>query len=389
MLNVERRDAFNIEHSTLNIPRRSPMNSEKQRISGDVHQRARWAKWGPYLAERAWGTVREDYSANGDAWAYLPHDLARSKAYRWGEDGIGGFSDRYQILCFAMAFWNERDPILKERFFGLVPSEGNHGEDVKECYFYVDALPSHAYQRMLYKYPQRAYPYQQLIDENRRRSTRDPEFELIDTGIFDDDRYFDIVIEAAKENEDAIVFRITAYNRGPERAPLHLIPHLWFRNTWSWNNGDASAPIIRAGDGGLIADDSHAPPLPGLLADTRLGPYRLELPRDARMLFTDNETNAPRVFGPWAQSRSHFTKDAFHRYIINGEKEAVSPVQAGTKACGWLRVEIDPGAHYAMEMRLAPVAQSGQHVDHLFLERRKEADEFYAAIHPEKASAEE
>src|SRR5579884_2860265 len=169
MLNVdvERRDAFTIEHSTSNVPRPSPMISEKQRISGDAHQRAHWAKWGPYLADRAWGTVREDYSANGDAWSYLPHDLARSKAYRWGEDGIGGFSDRYQILCFAMAFWNERDPILKERLFGLVPSEGNHGEDVKECYFYLDALPSHAYQRMLYKYPQRAYPYQQLIDENR------------------------------------------------------------------------------------------------------------------------------------------------------------------------------------------------------------------------------
>src|SRR5581483_2509273 len=327
-----------------------PMNGEKQRLGGDPHQRVLWAKWGPYLADRAWGTVREDYSADGNAWSFLPHDLARSKAYRWGEDGIAGFCDRYQILCFSMAFWNERDPILKERFFGVVPGEGNHGEDVKECYFYLDALPSHAYQRMLYKYPQRAFPYQQLIDENRRRSARDPEFELIDTGVFDDDRYFDIVIEAAKENEESIVFRVTAHNRGPDRAPLHLIPQLWFRNTWAWSGDESITRSIRAGDGGLIADDSHAPPLPGLLADTRLGPYRLELPPEAQMLFTDNETNAPRVFGPWAQSRSHFTKDAFHRYIINGEKEAVSPVQAGTKACGWLRVEIDPGAHYAMEM---------------------------------------
>ncbi|HEX9492577.1 MAG TPA: glucosidase, partial [Thermoanaerobaculia bacterium] len=178
------------------------MNAEKQRLSGDVHQSARWHKWGPYLADRAWATVREDYSENGDAWSFLPHDLARSKAYRWGEDGIAGFCDRYQILCWSLALWNERDPILKERYFGLVPSEGNHGEDVKEYYFYLDAVPSHAYQRMLYKYPQRAFPYSQLVDENRKRGTGDPEFELIDTGIFDDQRYFDIVIEIAKESED-------------------------------------------------------------------------------------------------------------------------------------------------------------------------------------------
>ncbi|HJT18641.1 MAG TPA: glucosidase [Thermoanaerobaculia bacterium] len=366
------------------------MNPEKQRLGGDAHQRARWAKWGPYLADRAWGTVREDYSANGDAWSYLPHDLARSKAYRWGEDGIGGFCDRYQILCFSMAFWNERDPILKERFFGVVPGEGNHGEDVKECYFYLDALPSHAYQRMLYKYPQRAYPYQQLIDENRRRSARDPEFELIDTGIFDDNRYFDIFIEAAKEDENALVFRITAHNRGPDRAPLHLIPQLWFRNTWAWTGGDCVTPLIRATDGGLIADDSHAPPLPGLLADTRLGPYRLELPHDAELLFTDNETNGPRVYGPWAMSRSRFTKDAFHRHIVDGEREAVSPLQTGTKACGWIRVEIESGQSHELHMRLAP-AKGQQTTDNrqLFLERRKEADEFYRAIHPQKASAEE
>src|SRR5437764_4484947 len=266
-----------------------PMNAERARLTGDAHQRARWHKWGPYLADRAWATVREDYSANGDAWGFLPHDLARSKAYRWGEDGIAGFCDRYQILCWSLALWNERDPILKERYFGVVPSEGNHGEDVKECYFYLDALPSHAYQRMLYKYPQRAFPYGQLVDENRRRGPGEAEFELIDTGIFDDQRYFDIVIEAAKESEEAIVFRITAHNRGPERAPLHLIPHLWFRNTWSWNSEPVPSPQIAIVDGRVVADDTAARPLAGLLSSSRIGPHVFEVPDDARLLFTDNE----------------------------------------------------------------------------------------------------
>ena len=400
------------------------MNTEKQRLSGDVHQRARWHKWGPYLADRAWGTVREDYSPDGEAWSFLPHELARSKAYRWGEDGIGGFCDRYQILCWSMAFWNERDPILKERYFGVIPTEGNHGEDVKECYFYLDAVPSHAYQRMLYKYPQRAFPYAQLVEENRRRGATDPEFELIDTAIFDDQHYFDIVIEVAKESEDAMVFRVTAHNRGPDRAPLHLIPQLWFRNTWSWNSARVAAPSIRPCDGGLLADDSAAPPLAGLLADTRLGPHRLELPDEAELLFTDNETNARRVFGSWAQSRSPFTKDGFHRYIVDGERDAVNRELTGTKACGWLRVEIDPGQSHVMDMRLAPMgpphvgpppsaastapasaastaspsaagtapaAEGGgpTQIHHLILQRHKEADEFYASIHPEKATADE
>src|SRR5437016_12774749 len=228
------------------------MNTEKQRLSGDAHHRARWQKWGPYLADRAWGTVREDYSENGDAWSYLPHELARSKAFRWGEDGIAGFCDRYQILCWSMAFWNERDRMLKERLFGVVPMEANHGEDVKECYFYLDALPSHAYQRMLYKYPQRPFPYEELVEQGRRRGARDPEFELIDTGIFDDSRYFDIDIEVAKEDADALVIRVTAHNRGPDRAPLHLIPHLWFRNTWSWSGEPTQPPDIRALDANTL-----------------------------------------------------------------------------------------------------------------------------------------
>ena len=364
------------------------MNAEKTRLSGDVHALARWRKWGPYLADRAWGTVREDYSADGDAWSFLPHDLARSKAYRWGEDGIGGFSDRYQILCWSMAFWNERDPFLKERYFGLIPTEGNHGEDVKECYFYVDALPSHTYQRMVYKYPQRAFPYAQLIEENRRRGTHDPEFELIDTGIFDEGRYFDIVIEVAKEDEDALVMRVTAHNRGPDRAPLHLVPHLWFRNTWSWTGEPEPMPQIRATDRGLLADDSMGAPLAGLLHETRLGAHLLEV--EGELLFTDNETNAPVVFGADAKSRSPHTKDAFHRFIVNGEKGAVNPARTGTKACAWKRVEIEPGGSYTMLMRLAPATGDRRAAtDDVFLRRRKEADDFYNAIHPEHATADE
>jgi hypothetical protein len=364
--------------------------SERDRLAGDVQP---WRNWGPYLADRAWATVREDYSANADPWAHFPHDHARSRAYRWGEDGIAGFCDRYQILCWGMAFWNERDPILKERYFGLVPTEGNHGEDVKEQYFYVDALPSHAYQRMLYKYPQREYPYWQLLEENRRRSTLDPEFELIDSGIFDDGRYFDIEIEIAKEDAESMVFRITAHNRGPERAPLHLIPQLWYRNTWAWH-GRTTTPQIRELPGvGLVADDTDATALTGLLRDTRLGPRVLEVAGAARLLFTDNETNAARVQGPGHASRSPFVKDAFHRFIVNGEREATNPAHHGTKACAWVRHEVEPGQSVEMLMRLRPQdarpsateAELAAIVDL----RRAEADEFYATIHPAKASAEE
>jgi hypothetical protein len=400
------------------------MTVEHDRLRGDAHAVAQWRKWGPYLADRAWGTVREDYSADSEAWTYLPHDLARSKAYRWGEDGIGGFCDRYQILCWAMAFWNERDPILKERYFGLIPIEANHGEDVKECYFYLDALPTHAYQRMLYKYPQRAFPYLDLINENKRRGATDPEFELIDTGIFDDGRYFDIFIEAAKEDEDTFVFRVTAHNRGPERAPLHLIPHLWFRNTWSWSGTPMPSPVISIIDGRVVADDSQAHPLAGLLSSSKIGPHVFDVPKDARLLFTDNETNAPRVFGSQATSHSRYTKDAFHRFIVDGETDAVNPENRGTKMCAWQRVEIEPGGSHVMEMRLsggapasaggapasaggsgpaeagapfiaggarpaeagAPSIAGGPSIVEL---RRKEADEFYAAIHPKGASDEE
>jgi hypothetical protein len=365
------------------------VTTEKQRLE---HPHA-WRAWGPYLSDRAWGTVREDYSATGEAWNYFPHDHARSRAYRWGEDGIAGWCDRYQTLCWSLGLWNEHDPILKERYFGLVPYETNHGEDVKEYYFYVDALPSHAYQRMIYKYPQRAYPYGQLLDQSRRAAGDGPEFELLDTGIFDDKRYFDVEIEIAKQDEETTVFRITAHNRGPDRAPLHLIPNLWYRNTWSWTPDAAEQPVITPVDGGLLADDTAATPLAGLLHRSNLGAYRLDLPANTRTLFTDNETNAPRVWGGDARSKSAFVKDAFHRAIIGNETGAVNPAQRGTKACGWLRVEIEPGASAVMRMVLRPDGGSAQlsddAIDQLVDDRRREADEFYASIHPKRASEDE
>ncbi|MEA2572538.1 MAG: hypothetical protein QOI24_4539 [Acidobacteriota bacterium] len=365
------------------------MNAEKQRLQ----TAPRWRKWGPYLADRAWGTVREDYSPDGEAWAWFPHDQARSRAYRWGEDGIAGWCDRYQSLCWALAVWNGRDPILKERWFGLVPTEGNHGEDVKEYYFYTDALPSHAYQRMLYKYPQREYPYGQLIDRNRARGANDPEFELLDTGIFDDDRYFDVEIEIAKEDEETTVIRVTAHNRGPERAPLHLIPNLWYRNTWSWGPEQPQPPVIVASDDGLLADDTAAAPLAGLLHKSNLGAYILELPHAARKLFTDNETNAPRVWGAGSTSKSAFVKDAFHRYITGGEQSAINPASRGTKACGWMQFDVEPGESVVMRMLLRPAANGHRRgdddIDGVIATRRREADEFYAAVHPKNASDDE
>ena len=366
-------------------------DAERARLSGHAQELARWRKWGPYLADRAWATVREDYSPDSNPWRFFPHEMARSKAYRWGEDGIAGFSDRYQILCWSLALWNGRDPILKERFFGLVPAEGNHGEDVKECYFYTDALPTHAYQRMLYKYPQAAFPYELLVRENQRRSPREVEIELIDTGIFDDDRYFDVEIEIAKETPDSMAIRITAHNRGPERATIHLIPQLWYRNRWSWGPEAQKEPIIRAREGGLLADDTAGTPLSGLLDDLILGPHLLEVPEGAELLFTNNETNAPRVFDPSWKSRSPYVKDAFHRYIVNGEKSAVNPKREGTKACAWMKFEIDAGKSAVMDMRLAPPAGNRQRsTDNSVIDlRRSEADDFYASIHPPHATEEE
>jgi len=352
-----------------------------------------WRRWGCYVTERAWGTVREDYSAGGDAWSYLPHDQARSKAYRWGEDGIAGLCDRYQLLTFALALWNGRDPILKERMYGLTSSEGNRGEDVKEYYFYVDALPSGAYMKMIYKYPQAEYPYGRLLDENRRRGGGGMEFELIDSGVFHEDRYFDIVVEYAKAGPDDICIRVEAFNRGPQDAELHVLPQLWFRNTWGWGPRRMQQPTITGGPAGdgfqsLTADDSSADPLPNLMFEYRLGPRHLYAPGDGRALFTDNETNCERLYG--SKSVSPYVKDAFHRHVIDGEA-SVNPDGHGTKAAFHFTATVPARGSKVWELRLSnerlqdPLGQ----VQGIVEQRRREADEFYEAIHPPKATADE
>ncbi|HET6573835.1 MAG TPA: glucosidase [Fimbriiglobus sp.] len=374
----------------------NPTTAEDARLEEDRTGRVNWRRWGPYLAERAWGTVREDYSDDGEAWAYFPHDLARSKAYRWGEDGLAGVCDRYQLLCFALALWNGRDPILKERAFGLVPTEGNHGEDVKEYYHYLDATPTFSYARYLYRYPQAEFPYLRLIRESRRRTLHDPEYELLDTGVFDGDRYFDVYVEYAKAGPDDLCIRVEACNRGPAPAELHLLPHLWFRNTWAWGERPKPEPVIRpgpAGDGyvSLLADDRSAEPLMNLLTPYRLGERYLYAETGGRPLFTDNETNGERVFGPQARSRSRFVKDAFHRYIIGGE-ECINPRQTGTKACLHYPGRLIPaGGSRVLRLRLTaePLASPLVNVDQIVAVRRREADEFYARLHPPKATPDE
>jgi len=381
--------------------KRANETAEHQRLSEPHSEIVRpWRKWGPYVSDRAWGTVREDYSPDGKAWDFLPHDLARSKAYRWGEDSIGGICDRYELLVFAPAFWNGRDPILKERLFGLQPSEGNHGEDVKEYYFHLDATPTHSYARMLYKYPQREFPYAQLIDENRRRAGAGPEFELLDTGVFDDDRYFDIFIEYAKASPDDIAIRIEIHNRGPEAANLWVLPHLWFRNAWGWTNPAGPEPrieVVSRSDEyfAICADDRKAARLTNLPVEWRLGPRYLYGPSGAQALFTNNETNGKRVFGEHAHSRSPWVKDAFHRYLIQGEEAAVNPDHTGTKACLAYQLNIPAGGRHVVPLRFTAQPNhgflAGDHlnIDSIITQRKAEADEFYAAIHPPRASAEE
>jgi hypothetical protein len=356
-----------------------------------------WRRWGPYVAERAWGTVREDYSSNGDAWRYFPHELARSKAYRWGEDGLAAICDRYQLLVFALALWNGRDPFLKERLFGVVPHEANHGEDVKEYYFYLDSTPTHSYMRYLYKYPQAEYPYSRLVEEGRRRAAHEPEFELLDTGIFDEDRYFDVFVEYAKAGPEDICVRIEAVNRGPEPAPLHVLPHLWFRNTWGWGDMPKPTPVVSVeayGDGGtlLVADDAGAEQLRNLPFEYALGPRYLHAESGGEALFADNETNAGRVWGDPTWSRSAYPKDAFHRYVVEGERGAINPARFGTKACvHYTFPAIAPGASAVLRLRLAdrPVPGGVGEVDDVVALRRAEADEFYEAIHPPKATEDE
>jgi hypothetical protein len=354
----------------------------------------RWRRWGPYVSDRSWGGVREDYSTDGNAWDFVSHDHARSKAYRWGEDGIAGICDRYQLLVFALAFWNGNDPILKERFFGLSSGEGNHGEDAKEYWFHLDNIPTHSYMRMLYKYPQRAYPYQQLIEGNRNRRAA-PEFELLDTGIFDDDRYFDIFIEYAKDSPEDICIRVEAFNRGPEPAALHVLPHLWFRNTWSWTDPPGVEPTIRLGSPGkqyvaLVADDSRAKPLENIQLQYALGRRQLYGPTAGELLFTNNETNAQHLYGPSVGNRSPYVKDAFHQYVVNG-KPCLNTKQVGTKACIHYCDQLEPGSSMVWRLRLTDKEMPDPllDVDQIVNDRKRETDEFYQAIHPPNATDEE
>ena len=370
-----------------------------------------WRRWGPYVSERAWGTVREDYSPNGAAWDYFTHDMARSRAYRWGEDGLAGICDRYQLLVFALAFWNGRDPILKERAFGLVPSEGNHGEDVKEYYFYLDSTPTHSYMKYLYKYPQAEYPYWHLIEENRRRNGRGFEYELLDTGIFDEDRYFDVFVEYAKASPEDICIRIEVFNRGPEDAPIHILPHLWVRNTGAWTDPPGPEPIITAGPSGrreaggrrqvsgsadykenyisVVADDSNAKMLGNLPFEYRLGRRYLYGEADGVPLFTDNETNAVRLYGASANRKPH-VKDAFHRHVIYGE-DATNPENRGTKSCFHYQRTVPAGQSVTVRLRLTPEELDAPlaDVDYIIELRRAEADDFYETVHPPRASEDE
>src|SRR5262245_8726242 len=368
---------------------------EHNRLRENVGLVPPWRRWGPYVSERAWGTVREDYSANGDAWNYLTHDAARSRAYRWGEDGIAGICDRYQLLVFAVAFWNARDPILKERTFGLVPSEGNHGEDVKEYYFYLDNTPTHSYMKYLYKYPQSEFPYLNLIQENQRRAGRGFEYELLDTGVFDGDRYFDIFIEYAKASPEDICIKVEAFNRGPEDAPLHIIPHLWFRNTWGWKSQRDIEPRITEGVAGtdyqsLLASDCASHIIKNLPFMYRLGSRYLYAESDGESLFTNNETNPARAPVTGTPSSAPFYKDAFHRYIVNGEA-LINPARFGTKAAiNYARI-VPAGGSVVLKFRLTDQLMDAplKEIEEVISLRKQDADEFYEFIHPPNASEDE
>ncbi|MGY2492386.1 MGH1-like glycoside hydrolase domain-containing protein [Cupriavidus sp. CP313] len=356
--------------------------AEKDRLDEAQAGRAAWKKWGPYLSERQWGTVREDYSDNGDAWNYFTHDQARSRAYRWGEDGLGGISDDHQVLCFALALWNGRDPILKERAFGLANSEGNHGEDVKEYYFYLDSTPTHSYMKYLYKYPQAAYPYNDLVQTNRSRSKHEAEYELLDTGVFDDNRYFDVFVEYAKAAPEDVLVRISVFNRGPDAAPLHLLPTLWFRNTWS-QRGGGSKPILERVDssGQAAVRARHSDPL----FQESLGEYYLYCDADVPLLFTENETNNARLFG--TDNASPYTKDGIDNFIVHGEAAAVNPAQHGTKGALHYQLNVGGGESQVVRLRLttrAPAAATApfDDFDAVFAARLEEADAFYASITP-------
>jgi Mannosylglycerate hydrolase MGH1-like glycoside hydrolase domain len=368
---------------------RPEAGAEITRLRADDDRRENWKRWGPYLSERQWGTVREDYSEGGTAWDSFPHDHARSRTYRWGEDGLLGITDRECRLCFAVALWNGRDPILKERLFGLTGSEGNHGEDVKECYYYLDSTPTHSYMKALYKYPQTEFPYARLVHENGARGKDVGEFELLDTGVFDQDRYFDVTAEYAKTTPDDMLVRIRVANRGPEAATLHLLPTLWFRNTWSWGRtGEGYWPrprLDRDGAGTIVAE--HAT-LRGFRLAVGPGPDG----QQPELLFTENESNAARL---WAVPNPiPYVKDSFHEYVVHGRRDAVNPAGTGTKAAAHYLLEVPAGAEVTVRLRLcaeaqAPAAPFDADFDTIFDQRREEADEFYAGVLPEGGTLDE
>jgi len=362
------------------IEKVKPLDAESQRLMEDANRTKNWKRWGPYLAERQWGTVREDYSEYGNCWEYFPHDHARSRAYRWGEDGLLGFTDREARLCFALALWNGRDPILKERIFGLTNPEGNHGEDVKDYYFYLDSTPTHSYVKGLYKYPQGEFPYTALVEENRRRGKDQLEYELADTGVFDHGRYFDVTAEYVKASPDDILIKITVANRGPEAATIHLLPTLWFRNTWSWGRtGEgywAKPALCLLEDGSIVAEHES------------LGEMHFYAEGSPESLFTENETNCQRLFG--APNASPYVKDAFHEYVIHGRADSVNPEHVGTKTSPHYKLEIPAGGETVVRLRLSkPASQRpfGTEFDRTVVTRIKEADEFYAGRIPRELDA--
>jgi hypothetical protein len=366
------------------------VSKEQARLDEAREHKVPWKKWGPYLSERQWGTVREDYSEGGDAWNYFTHDQARSRAYRWGEDGLAGISDDHQRLCFALALWNGKDPILKERLFGLTNSESNHGEDVKEYYFYLDSTPTHSYMKYLYKYPQNAFPYANLVDTSRGRGRQEFEYELLDTGVFDEDRYFDVVVEYAKESPEDVLIQISVYNRGPEPAHLHVLPTLWYRNLWSWH-GSSDRPSLQQ-----VAVTPERNVVKAV--DAKLGERYLYCQGDVPLLFTENETNTQRIFG--VPNRTPYVKDSIDRYIVHGETTAVNPENRGTKVAVHHQLMVQPGECQVIRLRLSDVAPTeiarwngsganpfGSHFDEVLQTRRKEADEFYAGITPPSLGA--
>jgi hypothetical protein len=350
---------------------------EQKRLNDAREGHIPWKKWGPYLSERQWGTVREDYSHDGNAWDYFSHDQSRSRTYRWGEDGLAGISDDKQQLCFAIALWNGCDPILKERLFGLTNGEGNHGEDVKEYYFYLDSTPTHSYMKCLYKYPQQEFPYLDLVRTNRQRSREEFEYELLDTGIFDTDRYFDVFVEYAKADPEDILIRITVHNRGPEKAELHLLPTLWFRNTWSWDELTSKPNLRKVNDSTVVA--SHP----------QLGDRTLSCEGRPEFLFTENESNVQRLWG--RPNPSRYVKDAFHNYLIGGDRESVNPSSTGTKAAAHYRLEVLPGSTKVVRLRLSAKlpAHPFDSFEQVFAERLADSNEFYNRITPPSLSEDE